>query len=73
MVSTFVEATSEAEVFARREAAKMMYQVLTDAEYKDSPYAIGQGCQALTGGTIKRPVMSAYVSLNCFVLVFKSI
>ncbi|ODN03035.1 hypothetical protein Ocin01_03650 [Orchesella cincta] len=51
---------SEEDIFARREAAKEMYQKITNVEYKDQPIAIGRSCLRLgeLGGTGFQPIMS---------------
>jgi len=51
---------SEEDIFARREAAREMYQMITNVEYKDLPFAIGRSC--LTSGELSsagfQPIMS---------------
>ncbi|CAL8137926.1 unnamed protein product [Orchesella dallaii] len=51
---------SEEDIFARREAAKEMYQMITNMEYKDIPFAIGRACLRLgeLSGTGFQPIMS---------------
>lgn len=63
---------SEAEVLARREAAREMYNLLSDGEYKDAPYAIGKCCRRASELTAAgfQQVMSDYVStVEVFVIL----